>query len=198
MHKYLPQDMVLLEHYQNEKTDRSGYLKGLAVDCFQRPDDDRASHYLAREMMYLGRHKSAIKEFERHISMNRWPTEASQSMMFVGDCYKALGNFDEMLKWYVKSVEKEARREPLMHLAEYYYYKAMYPQVIVYCEAALAIKQVPFYSNHQPYYENIPHEYLYVAYWWAGDKLKSKEHWEKALAFCPTHPKYLEDKKFYD
>jgi len=82
---YLSEDIIKLEHYQNEKTNRSGYLKGLAIDCFNNPDNDRNSHYFAREMMYLGRYQSAIKEFEHHISMGRWGTEAAQSMLFIGD-----------------------------------------------------------------------------------------------------------------
>lgn len=195
---YLGEDIIKLEHYQNEKTNRSGYLKGLAIDCYQNPENDRNSHYFAREMMYLGRHKSAIREFKNHISMNRWPTEAAQSMMFIGDCYSKLGDYDEMLKWYSKSVEKEVRREPLMRLAEYYFYRKMYPQAIAYLEAALTVKQLPFYSNHQPYYEDIPHALLYVAYWWIGDKEKSKEHWDKALSFNPKNSKYIEDGKFYN
>jgi glycosyltransferase involved in cell wall biosynthesis len=194
---YLGEDIIKLEHYQNEKTNRSGYLKGLAIDCYQNPENDRNSHYFAREMMYLGRYKSAIKEFKNHISMNRWPTEAAQSMMFIGDCYSKLGDYDEMLKWYSKSVEKEVRREPLMRLAEYYFYRKMYPQAIAYLEATLTVKQLPFYSNHQPYYEDIPHALLYVSYWWIGDKEKSKEHWEKALSFNPKNSKYIEDGKFY-
>ncbi len=194
---YLGEDIIKLEHYQNVTTNRSGYLKGLAVDCFNRPDDDRASHYFAREMFYLGRYKSAIKEFNNHISMNRWPTEAAQSMLYIGDAYKALGDNDEALKWYSKSIEKEARREPFMRLAEYYFSKDMHRQVIAYCEAALSVTQLPFYSNHQPYYEHVPHELLYISYWWAGEKTKSKEHYLKALALCPTNPKYIDDGKFY-
>jgi glycosyltransferase involved in cell wall biosynthesis len=195
--QYLGEDIIKLEHYQNEKTNRSGYLKGLALDCYNHPDNDRNSHYFAREMFYLGRYHSAIKEFLNHISMNRWVTEASQSMLYIGDAYKILGKTDDMLLWWMKSVEKEARREPLMRLAEYYFAKGMYPQVIVFAEAALAVTQVPFYSNHQPYYENIPHELLYVSYWWVGNRMKSAEHYFKALAFCPTHPKYINDGKYY-
>lgn len=194
---YLGEDVIKLEHYQNPKTNRSGYLKGLALDCYNNPNNDRNSHYFAREMMYLGRYKSAIKEFKNHISMNGWNTEAAQSMMFIGDCYKFLGDTDNMLLWYIKSIEKEVRREPLMRLAEYYFSKKMYNQTIAYCEAALSVTQLPFYSNHQPYYENIPHELLYIAYWWAGNKEKSKEHWQKALKWKPNHPKYLKDAQFY-
>lgn len=194
---YLGEDIIKLEHYQNEKTNRSGYLKGLAVDCYSNPDNDRNSHYLAREMMYTGRTKSAIKEFLNHISMGRWGTEAAQSMLYVGDCYKTLGDNDEALKWYSKSIEKETRREPFMRLAEYYFFKGMYEQTVAYGEAAVSIAQLPFYSNYQPYYENIPHELLYISYWKLGNREKSKEHYLKALAWKPNHPKYIEDAKFY-
>ncbi len=194
---YLGEDVIFLQHYQNEKTNRSGYLKGLAIDCFKNPDNDRNSHYFAREMMYLGRFKSAIKEFKNHISMNRWPTEAAQSMMLIGDCHNHLGDYDEMLKWYSKSIEKEVRREPFMRLAEYYFHRKMYKQTIAFCEAALTVTQLPFYSNHQPYYEDVPHFFLYISYWWMGDKIKSEEHWKKAIAFNSSNPKYIEDGKFY-
>ena len=191
------EDVIKLEHYQNPKTNRSGYLKGLAVDCFNNPDNDRNSHYFAREMFYLGRYKSAIKEFENHISMDKWVTEAAQSMSYIGDSYKALGDTDEMMKWYTKSFEKEARREPLMRLAEYYFSKQMHRQVIAYCEASLSINELPFYSNHQPYYEDVPHHLLYVSYWAINDKEKSKEYFEKAIEMKPNNPKYISDKQFY-
>jgi len=195
--KYFEEDIIKLEHYQNEKTNRSGYIKGLAIDCYNNPENDRNSHYFAREMYYLGRTKSAIKEFKNHISMGKWGTEASQSMLYIGDCYKKLGDEGEMLKWYSMSVGKEARREPLMRMAEWYFGKAMYKQSIVYAEAALTITQLPFYSNYQPYYEHAPHELLYVSYWQAGDRVKSKEHWKKAIAFMPGNPKFISDAQFY-
>lgn len=195
--QFLGEDTVYLEHYQNEKTNRSGYLKGLAIDCYNNPDNDRNSHYFAREMMYLGRFKSAIKEFLNHISMNRWPTEAAQSMLYIGDCYAHMGNTDEMIKWYGKSIEKENRREPYMRLAEHYFKKGMYSQCVAYCEAALSVTQLPFYSNHQPYYENVPHELLYISYWWLGDKFKSTLHYWSARKMKPNHPRYIADAKFY-
>lgn len=194
---YLGEDIIKLEHFQNEKTNRSGYLKGLAIDCYNNPDNDRNSHYFAREMMYSGRPKSAIKEFLNHISMGRWGTEAAQSMLYIGDCFARLGDTDEMLKWYSKSIEKENRREPYMRLAEHYFKKGMYSQCVAYCEAALSVTQLPFYSNHQPYYENVPHELLYISYWWLGDKNKSTEHYWKAREMKPNHPRYIADAKFY-
>jgi len=195
---FFGEDIIKLEHYQNEETNRSGYIKGLAIDCFQHPDNDRNSHYFARELLYLGRTNSAIKEFKNHISMNGWATEASQSMLYIGDCYKKLGDLGEALKWYSLSFDKEARREPLMRIAEYYYSKNMHQQVVAYGEAALTVTQLPFYSNHQPYYEHAPHEMLYVSYWQIGNKVKSKEHWQKAIKFVPNSPKFISDAQFYN
>jgi glycosyltransferase involved in cell wall biosynthesis len=196
--QFLGEDVVYLEHYQNEKTNRTGYLKGLALDCYNNPTNDRNSHYFARECLYTGRFKTAIKEFKNHITMNGWIMEAATSMMFIGDCEMYLGNTDEMLKWYMKSVDHcPERREPLMRLAEYYFKKGKHSQVIIFSEAALAIKETPFYSNDEKYYRDYPHSLLYVSYWWTGNKLKSYEHWKKALAFCPTNPKYISDGSFY-
>ena len=196
--KYLDESVVKLEHWQNPETNRSHYLTGLAIDCFTHPENDRNSHYFAREMMYKSRFKSAIKEFERHIAMNCWPTERSQSMIFVGDCHYYLGNIDETFKWYVKAFELEPnRREPLMKLAEHFYRVAKPQQAISFAVAALELPGVSYYANHQPYYEAIPHEILYWAYWQLGNKEKSREHWERALAFSPHNPKYQSDRQYY-
>lgn len=87
---YLPEDKVLLEHFQNVETNRNGYLKGLALDCYMHPESDRNSHYLGREMLWANRPKSAIRELERHIAMDKWPAERSQSMIYIGDAYLKL------------------------------------------------------------------------------------------------------------
>jgi len=192
------EDVMKLEHFQNVETNRSHYLTGLAYDCYMNPENDRNSHYLARELMYKNRFKSAIKEFKRHISMNKWPTEAAQSMAFIGDCYIYLGNVDEALSWYFKSFNKEPnRREPIMKIAEYFYRNGRPLESMIFADAALKIKGVNYYANFQPYYEYIPHEILYWAYWQLGDMEKSKEHFQKAFAFKPNNPKYINDLKFY-
>lgn len=195
---FLDENIIKLEHYQNEKTNRSGYLKGLAVDCYNNPDNDRNSHYFAREMMYNGRLKSAIQEFKRHIKMNRWDQENAQSMLYIGDCYRDMGDIDEAFKWWLKTADKcPNKREPFMRLAEHYWKQGKAEQVILYAETALLLDQLPFYSNYQPYYEYLPHELLYWAYWQVGKKEKSKEHYDKACAYNPKNPKYLSDRQFY-
>ncbi len=84
--QYLTPDIFLLEHWQ-EPGDRHSYLKGLVVDCFNNPLNDRNSHYAAREMMWSNRPKSALKEFQRHLTLGGWLAERAESLIFCGDIY---------------------------------------------------------------------------------------------------------------
>lgn len=193
---YLPENLVLLEHYQNAETNRSGYLKGLAVDCYMHPESDRNSHYFAREMLWTNHPKSAIKEFERHIAMNKWPTEASQSMIFIGDAKKQLQ--EDPTEAYEKAFTMEPnRREPLIRLAEYYASKDNHEKVIEYMEKALTIPRGNFYADFQEHYTYRPHELLYKAYWYAGNFAKSKENYDITAGYKPHDTGVLFDRRFY-
>lgn len=193
---YLSQDKVLLEHYQNVETNRSGYLRGLALDCFLHPDSDRNSHYLGREMLWTRRPKSAIKELERHIAMNKWPTEASQSMVYIGDAHKMLK--EDPTQYYEKAFEMDSsRREPLIRLAEYYAESDNHEKVIEYMEKALQISRSSFYADFEEHYTYRPHELLYKAYWYSGNKEKSKENYDMAFSYKPLDSTILHDREFY-
>jgi len=194
----LPPDVIKLEHFQNAETDRSGYLKGLALDCFLNPRNDRNSHYFGRELLGEGRPASAIKELNRHITMNKWVTERAQSHIFIGDALRKLGNEVGAVNSYNRSfLIDSSRREALIKLAEFYYYKGDHQRTAAYAAAALTIPESSFYANNKAHYTWYPHEMLYWALWYLGDKEGSKYHFEKALAFRPDHQKYLDAKQFY-
>ncbi len=190
--KYFGQDVFLLEHFQNLETDRSGYLRGLAYDCFMRPLEDRQSHYFARELFWSGRPKSAIREFERHIAFNAWQPERSQSYVFIGQAYEALGENEKAVEAFHKAIQIDcSRREPFIRLSELYYRNNDYQRTACYAEAALTISQSGFYADDSYYYRDLPHSYLYLAYFHLGKKELAKEHFLKAFAFAPSNPKYL-------
>jgi len=197
MTKRLPESIILLEHYQNEKQDRSGYLRGLALDCFEHQEKDRNSHYLAREMLWTGRPKSAIKEFKRHIAMKKWAAERAQSMIFIGDAYKMLNKRDKAFEWYNKALWVDAdRREAFMRLSRLFYEQGDAQRTACYASAASEIPWNAYYANQRQHYTNEPHELLYWALW-NIDRNKSKYHWEKALEYQPLNTKYLYDARFY-
>lgn len=191
-------DIIFLEHFQNQETKRGQYLTGLAYDVFLNPENDRNSHYLGRELLYTRRLNSAIKELTRHINMRKWETERSQSALFIGDAYIGLGKDWEGLQWFHYGyLLDSSRREPLLRLAQYYYNHHDARRVIAYTEAALTISETFFYANNSSLYRNIPHEYLYWAYWQVGNKEKSREHFFKAIKYSPENPKYLSDERWY-
>ena len=64
----LDEKTLRIDHFQNQESNRSIYLTGLAMDAFLHPEKDRICHYFARELFLNGRPKSAIKQFERHLA----------------------------------------------------------------------------------------------------------------------------------
>lgn len=197
--RFLPESIIKLEHFQNHETDRSGYLRGLALDCFTHPDNDRNSHYLGREMLWLGRPQSAIQELKRHVDMQRWPAERGQSMLFIGDAYLKLGQPEQALEWFLKGYLVEpARREALIRLAEYYYHRQQPLQCAVFAAAALEVPDSSFYADNRAHYTFYPHEMLYWAKWAQGDKAASKQHFLEAWHYNPKNLKYMNDAIWYD
>lgn len=197
--KLLPQDMIFLEHWQEPGKDHRGnYLVGLALDCFKNPTKDRQSHYLAREMLWTGRPKSALKEFERHILMGGWLAERAQSMIFMGDCYGALNQPEDQLTWYTKAFNLDSnRREALIKIATFYRHKNQHLATIAYTKAAMEIPWTDYYANDRTMYTNLPHELLYRAYGWVGNIPKAREHLLEALKIQPYNGQYLEETKYY-
>lgn len=197
-HIFLDESILKLEHWQNEETNRSGYLRGLAVDCFNNPENDRNSHYFAREMYWCGRPKSAIKEFERHIAMNRWHAEKAQSMIFIGDTYGQLGNVEKQIEMYSKAyLTDSGRREALLNLARVYQHLNNYQGASAYAKAALEIPWNSYYANNMSHYTSDPHEILYWAKGWLGDIEGAQYHILEALRYQPENPIYLRDTQYY-
>lgn len=195
---YLGKDIFLLEHFQNLETNRSGYLRGLAYDCFLNQSNDRNSHYFARELFYTHRFRSAIKEFERHVAMDRWPTEKSQSIIYIGQCHERLNEINKAIVRFQEAYNIEpGRREPLWRLMELYFFLGEHKRVIAYGEAALTIPYSGFYADDMATYTNLVHERLYISYWHAGDQEKSRYHFYKAWGHQPLNSKYLHDLRFY-
>ena len=197
--KWVGEDVIKLEHFQNPETNREGYLVGLAYDCYFNPTKDRQSHYFARELLYKGFYRAAIREFQYHTALDKWLPEKAQSQIFIGDCHLYLGEEEQAVEAWLKAFTMDSsRRESLMRLAEYYFKKNDYQKVAAYATAALTIPNGNFYANNQEHYTNKPHEYLYWALWYLGDFKGSAEHFQKAFSYQPLNSKYLHDLRFYE
>jgi len=194
---YLPQNIFKLDHWQLPG-DKHSYLVGLAVDCFENSDKDRNSHYFARECLWTGRPKTAIKEFKRHVEMKKWPSERAQSMIFIGDAYGMLNQPEEQIAWYNRAFYTDSsRREALIKMAAFYQHNDNFKATAAFASAALEIPFSPYYANNKSHYEQYPHELLYWAKGWSGDIPGAQKHILKALEYQPLNPKLLDETKFY-
>lgn len=192
------EDIIKLEHFQNHDTQRGGYLKWLAVDCFQNPDKDRQSHYFARELLWTWRNKSAIKEFERHLSMWKWPAERGQSMIYIWQAHLNIWNDREGIEWFFKAyMEDSGRREPLMRIAEYYRAHGEPMRVASMAKAMLEIPLSNYYANFADDYTFKPHLLLAWAYYTMGDMVQWKAHYDIALWLSPFNSYVLHDCRFF-
>ena len=156
-------------------------------------------HDKGRELMYRHKFKTAIDKLKKHIDLSTWDAEQGQSMMFIGDCYSYLGYPEEALEWWLKAYNHyPKRREPLMRMAQYYQQKDNRPMAMIYAAAALEIPFESFYGNRMENYKSLPHEIMYWARWWMGDREGSKRHWKLALEKNPTSEKAIADSVFYE
>lgn len=195
----LEEEVLKLEHYQNPETDRSNYIVGLAVDCFQSPKSERSSHYLGREMVWTDRPKSGIKELTRHIRMGGWDAERSRSMMLIAKAWLGLNFEGTAMDWYFRAFLMDStRREPLLALAEHYYFKKDAQKAACFANACLEINETLNYQDDRSRNEYLPHEILYWAQWQLNDKLAAKFHFKRALQLQPENPKLLEDAHFFE
>lgn len=194
----MPENVLLLEHWQNPTQERSHYLRGLAVDCYRNPENDRNSHYLGRELLWTGRPKSAIRELERHVAMNKWDAERAQSYIFMGDAYGLLNQPEKQAECFNKAIYIDpSRREAFLRLAGFYQHNNRPPACAAYAAAALQIPWHGYYANHVQDYEDRPHAFLYWAKGWMGDIPAAKENILKALEYQPYNPIYARDMKYY-
>ena len=197
---FFNEKIIKLEHWQIPSENRNRYLAGLALDCFLNPEKDRNSHYFAREMYYNKMWKSAAKEFERHIQMNKWQTERGQSMIFLGDCYANLNKVESALQEYHRAtITGPTRRIGFLRLSSFMMKNKDFIRAIAYAKAALEIPYNACYTESMPNYNDEPHYYLYHSYGWAGGKVKEAQyHNNIAIDLDVQNEKYLRDWKYYN
>lgn len=195
----MPENVVKLEHWQEPgKETRGRYIIGLAYDCYNDLNNDRHSHYLARELMWAGKYRSAYMEFNRHISMNRWHVEKAQSYIYLADCAQYLGESEMCTYYYLEAFTIDSeRRESLIKLAQLYLSKFNYQAAICFAKAAQEIKLNDCYMNHTAHYEDEPYRILYLSYGYLGKVKEAYNAIQMALYFKPDDTAYLNHLRYY-
>lgn len=151
-----------IEHHPDNTKSRSQYLDLLRLATMENPYNDRNAHYYARDLMYAQQYYGAIDEFKRHLELPNatWKPERSASMRYLGDCYFALGNYDEALYWFSKAInEAPELREPWIARAQFHRFQGNWYYVMQDVNRALAIKDKPnIYINEASSWNGWPEQ----------------------------------------
>ena len=134
---------IVINHYPDKLKSRKSYLPLLELSVKEDPEDDRNMHYLGREYMYYKNWDKCIETLKKHLQMDRavWKDERAASMRFIARSYKAKGDIDEAVKWYLDAIEEAPYlREAYVELAYIYYEMQDYPTAYHYLKRALNIE----------------------------------------------------------
>lgn len=185
-----------IHHFPDQTKSRGQYFPLLQLAVQEDPDDDRNSHYLAREYFFHDMYEEAKKEFIRHLSLPRatWKPERSASMRYLAKC-----DSSNRLYWLLRaSKECPDRREAWVELAKYFYEKEKWKQCFYAATQALNIKEKPLeYICDQVAWGSAPHDYAAIAAYRLEFYHEAYFHGANAAKISPSDQRLQDNLKFY-
>lgn len=184
-------DALEVHHYQDKSKDRKSYLPLLELAVKEAPENDRNSHYLAREYMMFNRPEDAIPEFQRHLTLKSaiWDVERAASMRYLARCYLRLKKFYEAKQWALKAcAETPFEREPWWELANVAHEMKDYNTLYFAAVSALNNgKQGERYIADATAWGYGPYDYAAVGAHFIGHKPDALKYGELALEIAVKH-----------
>jgi glycosyltransferase involved in cell wall biosynthesis len=198
----LSDDILQTCHLKGEKI-RSMYTLGMILDISSKIHICRSMYYLARELYYHNKNKSAIKLMKEYCARkDPWIQEKSSGYCIIAECYERLGDIDSAVENYNKAFDTfPNRREPLLKLGYLFDKLGMeekdaekksffYRKALVYATASLEIPLgLSAFEENSSNHTYRPHEIIYRACSnLPNEKIKGKIHYEKALQLSGNAP----------
>lgn len=178
--------------FPDVEKDHSSYLPLLLEDAKENPDDSRIIHLVGRE--YMNNKKYARSILWLKDSLKKSPQghygERANTMRFLAECNRALGNLDEMELWFWRSLAEDPNcRDGAFALGKYLLEQKRYRQAIVPLVRCVSIprriRDVPSFCPDA--WGALPHFYLAEAYFHACEFQKSKEQCLRGLEIDPDN-----------
>lgn len=173
-------DGITMEHHPDPSKSRGSYLGLLERVREEEPDNDRNSHYLGREYVFVGQWDKGIAELKRHLSLHtaKWDTERAASCRFIAQAFKGKKQPQERIRWLLRAVHEDGKtREPWMDLAQAYYDVGDFHGCYWASENALRIqdRQVN-YITEAVNWGDYPHDLYSLGCWNIGLKNEARKH----------------------
>ncbi len=183
-----------IHHFPDSSKSRGQYFPLLELAVAEDPEDDRNSHYLAREYYFNNMMEKAEAEFIRHLSLPKalWKPERAQSMRYL---FKITGQ----VSWLEDAIrECPDRREAWVDLAQYYYDQQEWAECLRAATSALRIKSRPLeYLTEAFAWGALPHDLTAVAAYHMGYFHEAKHHGMEAIKLSPYEDRLSANYRFY-
>ena len=183
-----------IHHHPDRTKSRGQYFPLLELAVEEDPDDDRNSHYLAREYYFHGEYEKAEKEFKRHLSLESetWGAERAQSLRYL---FKITNNHYYL---YDAVAADPSRREAMVDLANYWYGKKQWEPCFQWAKKALSITDRPLeYLTKSFAWGALPHDLAAISAYNLGYYHEAKFHGMEALKLSPYEDRLVENYEFY-
>lgn len=160
---------IQLNHRADNFKSRSSYLPLLEMSVKENPQNDRNTHYLAREYMFHNNYSKAIKMFKKHLSLPTatWKDERCASLRYMAHCYQMLNKPQKQEASLLKAIlEANYLREPYFELAKMYFERNQFLKSAIFFEEMLKIKtRTLTYLSLTSCWNELPYDYLSICYY---------------------------------
>jgi len=199
--KVVTDPLIRLYHKADDSKSRAQYLPLLEMSVKEDPDDDRNTHYLAREYYFHGEYRKAVEYFIRHLSLPSatWADERCASMRYIAKCKTALKQENEAPIWYMRAcAEAPYLREPWLDFAYFCFDRKNYHAAIALIERALKItdRSLNYISDARSFGE-LPYDILSLSCYFTGDKKNALKYADKALEINPKNERIINNRKYF-
>ena len=194
-------DDITLQHYPDNTKSRSSYLPLLELRAKENPTDYYGLYYLSHEYYYQGYYEKSISLLnDLYYNHNQKFSQLEQAAMFLfmGDCYYSMGQMQDALTCYNKSIEIDRTyREPYLAAAEIYNSQGLFYLAIGYTNEALknSIRRFSWLERDNSWNEQ-PYDILSIAYYYLDEINKALDNVNKALEFNNKNTRILLNKEY--
>ena len=191
-------DKIYLHHHADPYKSRSNYLPLLELRVQEAPNDCSGKIYLAHEYFYRGKYENSIATLynilNEHSNIST-SLEKANYYLFLGDNYKALEDFEESERMYLKAIDEDPTyREPYLNLAVILINKQSYTSAVKVLKDALN-KTYRHYSwlERDISWSYELYDLLSLASYYRGDKKDALAYAAKAVHECPNSDRLIDN-----
>lgn len=193
-------ESVYLHHYQDKSKQRGSYFDLLKLAVEENPNDSHEQMLFAREYLLNNKIEDALREYLKVLKMPDVDVPEKRFVLLeslgrCGDCYRALGNYDEAIWYYQEWIKEDyTYREPYLGLAEVYNNMKMYTLAEAMVETALKYgTRKHTWVEQADSWVSQPQDCLAVALYNLGDIDKAIECTDICLEHHPDDPRLLKN-----